>query len=278
LNEPEITEAAQAMFDEDMAEMGFVMNASRLWAYQPATCDRLFELMSEAVRASELSFRHRGLLVTATASTLGDSYCSLAWGYKLAAANSGDAAAAVLRGDDTGLTAAEQTMVTWARKVVRDPNATTEGDVQSLRSAGFSDGQIFAITTFVGLRLAFSTINDALGARPDTELFSVAPADVVNAVTYGRCAVARRSDGDPAERDGDSGGGGKEQAAGDAAPGWDQPEQRTGQDGDLPQVGEVESERDRGAGDRADDRGTGAAEEGLDRVVGADPVEAASTE
>lgn len=33
--------------------------------------------------------------------------------------------------------------------------------------APFDDGQVFAITTFVALRLAFSTANDALGAQPD---------------------------------------------------------------------------------------------------------------
>jgi uncharacterized peroxidase-related enzyme len=188
LAEPETTAAVQAMFDEDMADMGFVMNVSRLWAYQPAMTDHLFDLMSEAFRASGLSFRDRGLLVTATASTLGDSYCSLAWGYKLGAVDSGAAAAAVLNGDDTGLTAEEQAIVAWARKVVSDPNATTAADVQSLREAGFSDSQIFAITTFVALRLAFSTINDALGARPDVELLSLASPEVVKVVSYGRRA------------------------------------------------------------------------------------------
>jgi len=186
LEEPETTAATQAMFDEDMTDMGFVMNASRLWAHQPSTVEHLFDLMSEAFSATGLSFRHRGLLVTATASTLGDSYCSLAWGYKLSTVDSGAAAAAVLRGDDADLTSAERTMVGWARRVVRDPNGTTPADIQDLRDAGFSDSQIFAITTFVALRLAFSTVNDALGARPDGALLDLAPADVVNAVTYGR--------------------------------------------------------------------------------------------
>lgn len=186
LEEPETTAAVQAMFDEDVTDLGFVMNSSRLWAHQPSVCGHLFDLMSEAFGASGLSFRHRGLLVTATASTLGDSYCSLAWGYKLSTVDSGAAASAVLRGDDSDLTPAEQAMVGWARKVVRDPNGTTAADIQGIRDAGFSDSQIFAITTFVALRLAFSTVNDALGASPDAELLSLAPTDVVNAVSYGR--------------------------------------------------------------------------------------------
>jgi uncharacterized peroxidase-related enzyme len=187
LAEPQPTsEAAQAIFDEDIDDFGFVMNASKLWAYQPETLNHLFDVMSEAFKASGLDFRHRGLLVLAMASTLGDSYCSLAWGYKLASIDAGESATTVLLGNDASLASDEKAMVTWARKVVRDPNSTTSDDVQHLRDAGFTDAQIFAITTFVALRMAFSTVNDSLGARPDTQLTSLAPDRIVESVTYGR--------------------------------------------------------------------------------------------
>ena len=42
------------------------------------------------------------------------------------------------------------------------------------------------ITTFVALRLAFATVNDALGAQPDAELAAGAPPAVAAAVTFGR--------------------------------------------------------------------------------------------
>ena len=77
-------------------------------------------------------------------------------------------------------------MAAWARKVARDPNATTPADVQALRDAGLDDEQIFAITTFVALRLAFSTVNDALGAQPDAQLAQSLPPEVRQAVTWGR--------------------------------------------------------------------------------------------
>jgi hypothetical protein len=38
----------------------------------------------------------------------------------------------------------------------------------------------------VALRLAFSTVNDALDARPDRELGKSVPAGVREAVTWGR--------------------------------------------------------------------------------------------
>ena len=186
LDEPPVSAEVQALFDEDLAEGGYVWNVSRLWAHQPETVKQLFELMSQAFRPSGLSFRQRGILVTAAASALGDSYCSLAWGGKLGEVSDAGLAAGVLTGSDAGLTAQEHAIAAWARKVARDPNATAPADVQELRDAGLDDGQIFAITAFVALRLAFSMINDSLGAQPDAQLARSLPREVREAVTYGR--------------------------------------------------------------------------------------------
>jgi alkylhydroperoxidase family enzyme len=74
----------------------------------------------------------------------------------------------------------------WSRQVVHDPNDTTEADVDRLREAGLSEREIFEATTWIAFRMAFSTINDALGARPDPQLAEKAPRLVREAVTYGR--------------------------------------------------------------------------------------------
>jgi uncharacterized peroxidase-related enzyme len=186
LGEPPVSPQVQALYDEDLADGGYVWNVSRLWAHQPDTLKGLFGLMSQAFTPSGLTFRQRGILVTAAASALGDSYCSLAWGGKLSKASGAATAAGVLTGGDAGLTDQEKVMAGWARKVASDPNATTPADIRALRDAGFDDGQIFAITAFVALRLAFSTINDSLGAQPDAELAQSLPREVREAVTYGR--------------------------------------------------------------------------------------------
>ncbi len=183
---PEPDAEAQQIFDDDVAELGYVMNVSKLWAYQPATITHLFDLMGETHATQTLTFRERGILVTACASTLGDAYCSLAWGEKLAGKSDAETAAGVLRGDDERLTPAERAMARWARKVAKDPNGTTAEDIQELRDVGLSDAQIFAITAYVALRVAFSTVNDALGARPDAAFRTSAPEAVRDAVTYGR--------------------------------------------------------------------------------------------
>src|SRR5262245_24571713 len=142
LADPRITTAAQAMFDTDVAELGYVMNLTRLWAYQPATKEALFEVLRQANSAERLSVRQRVILVAACASALGDSYCSLVWGTRLAETIGAQASAGVLQGTDEGLTESERAMAAWARQVARNPNSTTAGDVQALRDNGFTEAQI----------------------------------------------------------------------------------------------------------------------------------------
>jgi uncharacterized peroxidase-related enzyme len=186
LRAPEPTADVQRVFDADIADLGYVMNLSRLWAYQPGSLTTYRDLLQQVASAGGLTFRQRGILISACAATMGDSYCSLAWGSRLAGETDPETAAGVLTGDDGKLTPAEQVMARWARTVARDPNAAGEADVRMLREAGFSDAEIFAITLFVALRLAFSTVNDALGARPDAAYRSAAPEAVLTAVTFGR--------------------------------------------------------------------------------------------
>lgn len=180
------TPEVDALYADDLREPGFVMNLTRTWAHQPALMQQLFELAGASARAAGLSARERGILITACASTRGDSYCSIAWGAKLATVADAETAAGILRGDDAGLSAAELVLARWARQVAADANATKDADVQALRDAGYSDPQILAITLYLGLRMAFSTVNDALGAAPDAQYRTLAPQAVLDAVVYGR--------------------------------------------------------------------------------------------
>ncbi len=183
---PSPTPEGQRLFDDDLEGVGYVTNVSRLWAYMPATLEAMSDLMGQVTQAGSLTLRQRAVLVTVAASTLGDSYCSLAWGKRLAAELGPEMAASVIRGADDDLDAQERALAHWARAVAADPNAIEAGDVQALRDAGFGETQIFAITTFVALRLAFSTVNDALGAAPDSRLGTSTPAQVLSAVDFGR--------------------------------------------------------------------------------------------
>jgi alkylhydroperoxidase family enzyme len=184
LVDPPLSPEVQAKYDADLAANGFVMNLSHVWGHLPDAHTRLFELLGEV--GSTFSFRERGIMITALASTIGDSYCSYAWGWKLSKAEGEAVAVSVLDGTDAGLTPREATLAGWARAVARAPGATTDAQVQEMRDAGWSDEEILRATTFVALRVAFSTVNASLGAQPDVELGTLAPPGVTQRVTWGR--------------------------------------------------------------------------------------------
>jgi SAM-dependent methyltransferase/alkylhydroperoxidase family enzyme len=193
LASPPLTPATRRLFAEDLDGLGYVMNASRLWSHLPRALTSLSDLLAETARAGALTFRQRAVLVTSAAAGLGDSYCSLAWGKKLAEVSSPEVAAAVIGGETenvVGLEENERTLADWARRVARDANATTQDDVEALRRIGLDDSQIFAVTTFVALRIAFATVNDALGAISDPELTATVPEPVRSAVSFGRRPAA----------------------------------------------------------------------------------------
>ncbi len=173
-------------FDEEARNeeerLGFVMNATRLWAHLPHAKQSLFDLMEMAAGGASLTYRQRAVLVTATATSLGDPYCSLAWGSRLAGNAGVDVATNVLRKEQDLLADPDRVLAEWAGKVVDNPTGTTKHDIDLLRAAGFSDDQIFALTVFVVLRVTFSMVNDSLGASPDDALVERAPEEVLQAI------------------------------------------------------------------------------------------------
>jgi uncharacterized peroxidase-related enzyme len=187
LPDPPATDAAEEAFAANRAADGYVWNFTRLWSWRPDLSASFVQLRSRLMETSALGDRDFAFLVASTAGALGDSYCSLAWGRKLAALTDAETAAAIVSGQEAaGLSAREAALVSWARQVVHEPNATTRADVEELRRAGLGDREIFEATLFVGLRLAFSSVNDALGAPPDRQLAEAAPEALRAAVSYGR--------------------------------------------------------------------------------------------
>ena len=185
LRQAPTTPETEALCSEDLDDFGFVMNVTRLWSWQPTTVQEFFDLMGRATK-DRLTFRERGLIVLATASSIDDSYCSTAWAHKLTPTVGADVAAAVLRGDDSALTPIEQAMTSWIRRAMRNATTTTSDDIDDLRHAGIDDDKIFALTFYAAMRMAFSTLNNALGAHPDKQFQTSAAPQVLAAIDFGR--------------------------------------------------------------------------------------------
>ena len=176
------------LYDEDLEDLGYVMNATRLWAHHPALVDGLFELLGHAVRAGALTFRaarHPGHRVRVHAGRL-----LLLAGLGRQARRARPAPrwpASVLRGDDSGLDPAERALAGWARRVARRPERDHRaGRRRRCGTPASTTRRSSRSPLFVALRLAFSTVNDALGARPDRALLDELPEAVSAAVTWGR--------------------------------------------------------------------------------------------
>ena len=187
LEHPPDSEEVESDFAADREEDGYVTNGTRLWAWRPGLFGAFRALRTELMESSALTDRDWAILVTATASQLHDSYCALAWGPRLAELSDAETAAQVLAGlPASALSEREAALAEWARKVARDPNATTSEDVARLREVGLGDREIFEATAFIAFRLALATVNDSLGAAPDKQLLDAAPEPIRRVVTYGR--------------------------------------------------------------------------------------------
>jgi uncharacterized peroxidase-related enzyme len=194
IDEPPPSEGREDAYRSEREEDGYVWNVTRLWCWRPDVYAQFAALRATLMESSALGERDWAVLVAATASQLGDSYCALAWGTKLAKLTDAVTAARVLAGKESpGLTDRERALERWARQVVDDPNGTTAADVERLRVAGLHDREIFEATAFVALRLAFSTVNDALGAEPDRQLAEAAPPELRDAISFGRSTAREPS-------------------------------------------------------------------------------------
>lgn len=187
ISQAPMTDDVRRIHADGVASQGFLMNLTHVWAWRPDVYEGFAQLRNQLTSNSTLSKRELAVIVSATASALGDSYCALAWGTTLAKQSQPEVAAAVIRNtEDEAMTARDRALAAWARTVAKNPVGAQAADVQALRDAGFSEREIVEATLFAAFRIAFSTVNNALGAHPDPELVRNAPPEVADAVTFGR--------------------------------------------------------------------------------------------
>jgi uncharacterized peroxidase-related enzyme len=187
LSNPPEDDAIRAILAKAESDDGFVMNYVRLWAWRSDVHLAFTGARQLLASKTKLGAREVAVLNSTTASSLGDSACSIAWGTKLAHLSDAETAASLLRGNDVpALSERERALHVWASAVAADPNRTTREDIEALREAGLTEAEIFDATLFVAFRLAFSTVNDALGVLTDRRLAQDAPAQVLASVTFGR--------------------------------------------------------------------------------------------
>ena len=188
LGAPPHSPAAQRLFDEDLEGAGYVTNVSRLWAHLPSALNGLSDLMGETTRAGSLSFDPAGRARDGGCVSPGRLLLLDGMGQKtLRRRRRPRSLPRVIGGGTEGLDDDGPGVGPMGSTGGNEPELHLgRGRSGASRDVGFDDSQIFAITAFVALRLAFSTVNDALGSVPDSELREAMPEPVRSAVVFGR--------------------------------------------------------------------------------------------
>ena len=172
----------QAMYRRQQAHFGYLPNYARVFCHRPEVMAHWAALLG-SIR-HHVDPRRFELVTLAAARALGNSYCALAHGQRLAELVGTPQLEAILEGRDT-LSTAEREMMVLAAKVAVDAAGVTQADIDRLRAQGIGDDEIFDIVTVAAARAFFTKVLDGLGAQADVVYREMA-SPLREALTVGR--------------------------------------------------------------------------------------------
>ncbi len=177
--------SVRAMYEQVHAHFGFVPNWAQAFSLRPAVRDGWVALLGSI--QSNLSVRTYELATLAAARVLRSSYCALAHGRVLAEKvfDAPAVTAIMTRPDEAPLEPRERAMMAFAEKIAVSADRITAADVDTLRSYGYADEEIFDVAAAAAARCFFSKLLDALGVEADASFHALDPA-LRDALTVGR--------------------------------------------------------------------------------------------
>jgi hypothetical protein len=177
------TGETRAMYARQQAHYGYVPSYATVFSHRPEVMARWGQLLAAIKRPMDK--RRFELATLAAAQTLKSTLCSMAHGKALLEFLPAEDVAALGLGEiPATLTAAEASLVRFARAVARDASAVTAADVAALKRH-FDDDEIFDIAAAAAGRAFFTKIIEALGVETD------APAKAMDAELRDALAVGR---------------------------------------------------------------------------------------
>ncbi|MPZ95927.1 MAG: peroxidase [Propionibacteriales bacterium] len=170
---------AAAMYERDLARLGYVANYTKAFAHRPDVM-RAWEGLNGSIKAG-MDLRRYELATLAAAERLRSIYCSLAHGKVLAELDSPkvvrdlvvDRAAADVSPLDVAI-------MDLAEKVAGGAADITADDLRDVRTLGLTDAEILDVILAAAARCFFSTVLSAVGAEPDA--FAELDADLREAL------------------------------------------------------------------------------------------------
>ena len=165
--EEQASDDVRRMYEENRKPEGYIPNYVLAFSHRPEVMSAWGNLLN--VIKSKMDPRRYELVTLAAARTLRHSYCMLA--HSLVLSEQFYTPEQLIRiatnYRTAGLAPADVAIMAYAEKVVRDATAITQADIDELNQHGYSDDEIFDITTAATVRCFFSKTLDALGVEPD---------------------------------------------------------------------------------------------------------------
>ncbi len=164
--------AAQPLLSGVKAKLGLVPNLYRLTANSPAALEGLLGL-SSALGKGKLDAATRERIALTVANVNGCDYCNAAHGYL--ATNLAKLSEAEVSANRQGRSLDDKAdaAVAFARKLAISRASVTDADIEAVRAAGYSDGELVEIVAHVALNVFTNYLNETFATEID---FPSAPA------------------------------------------------------------------------------------------------------
>jgi uncharacterized peroxidase-related enzyme len=178
------------MYGQIHARFGYVPNWARAFSLRPGVRDGWAALLGSI--QTNLSVRSYELATLAAARALRSSYCALAHGSVLAdkVFDAATVTAIMTDVDQPPLEPSERALMAFVEKVALHADRITSADIETLRSHGYRDEEIFDVAAAGAARCFFSKLLDALGVQADSAFNDLDPA-LRRALTVGRPVADR---------------------------------------------------------------------------------------
>lgn len=161
-----LTPALEAYFAKCREKLGFVPNVLTAYAFDPVKLQAFIDMVDDLMLAdSGISKAEREMIAVAVSAVNHCHYCLTAHGAALRQRTKDHALSETIAQNwrAADLTARQQAMLAFAEKLTRTPAEIVEADRQTLRSAGFTDRDIWDIAATA----AFYNMSNRMAAATD---------------------------------------------------------------------------------------------------------------
>jgi uncharacterized peroxidase-related enzyme len=172
-----LPEATQAYFDKCLDKLGLVPNVLRAYAFDIGKLNAFSAFYNDLMLGpSGLSKLEREMIAVVVSSLNRCWYCQVAHGAAVRQLSGrpelGEAMVMNWRAAD--LSPRETAMLTFAEKVTVESHRITEADRAALRTAGFTDRDIWDIASVAGFFAMSNRVASASGMQPNPDYHRVA--------------------------------------------------------------------------------------------------------